>query len=186
MAHGHTRRQADWVLERHKLTVKFLRILQGKSHVMAFTTFSSLMIFSSLTSKRATLPKSTFQFPVIAFIPVTFFLLVIFDKNDFWIIDAYLAVYLESYRFVKTTLKLNVCLRRHDWHSAFHKHATRSTSCCNNLQSGGSRVLPSLAVLAWDQIAVWLAFFEDETKRIEINTGQAEDERSQAKDEKAR
>ena len=39
-------------------TVKFPRILHGKSHVMAFTTFPSLTIFSSLTSKGVTLKKS--------------------------------------------------------------------------------------------------------------------------------
>ena len=79
-----------------------------------------------------------------------------------------------------------MCLWRYDRHPAFHKRATRATGCRKNHQSGGSRVLPSLAALAWDQIAVRSAFFEDETKRIGINTGQAEDEKSQAKDEKAR
>ena len=74
-------------------------------------------------------------------------------------------------------LKLNVCLWRYDRHPVFHKRATRPTGCCKNLHSGGSHVLPSLAVLAWDQIAVRSAIFEDETKRIGINTGQAEDEK---------
>ena len=50
----------------------------------------------------------------------------------------------------------------------------------------GSRLLPSLSALAWDQIVVLLAFFEDEMKHIEINTGQAQDEKSQAKGEKDR
>ena len=48
------------------------------------------------------------------------------------------------------------------------------------------RVLPSLVALAWDQITAQSAFFEDETKRIGINIGQPEDEKRQAKDEKAR
>ena len=52
--------------------------------------------------------------------------------------------------------------------------------------SGGSRVTPSLAALAWDQIAAQLAFFENEMKCIGINIGQSEDEKRQAKDEKAR
>ena len=39
--------------------------------------------FSSLTSKGATLTKSTYQFPVITFVPVNIFLPVIFDKNVF-------------------------------------------------------------------------------------------------------
>ena len=63
-------------------------------------------------------------------------------------------------------------------HPAFHKRAARPTGCCKNLHSGESRVLPLLAALAWDQIAVRSAFFEDETKRIGINTGQAEDEKA--------
>ena len=132
------------------------------------------MIFSSLTWKGSTLKKSTFWFLVITFIPVTTFFPVILDKNIFWIVDAYWAVYSETYRFVKTTLKLKVCLQRYD---TFHKRATRLTSCCKNFQSGGSLVLPLLADLAWDQLVVQLAFF-NETKCIGIITGQAEDEKT--------
>ena len=55
------------------------------------------------------------------------------------------------------------------------------------VQSGGSCILTSLAALAWHEIAVQLAFFFlDETKRIGINVDQAEDEKSQTNDEKAR
>ena len=77
-------------------------------------------------------------------------------------------------------------LRKYDRYPALHKAkgATRSTGCCKNILSGWSRVLPSLAALAWTLIAARWAFFEDETKRMGINIGQAEDEKSQAKDEK--
>ena len=70
--------------------------------------------------------------------------------------------------------------------TAFHKDATRPAVCGKNLQNGGSRALPLLAVLAWVQIATRSALFEDDMKRIWIYIGQAKDEKSQAKDEKAR
>ena len=58
---------------------------------------------------------------------------------------------------------------------------------CKNLRSGGSRVLPSLATLAWDQIAdrsvcvcmcVCVCVFFLKMKRKGINIGQAENEKT--------
>ena len=59
----------------------------------------------------------------------------------------------------------------------FTQARQRPAGCCKNLQSGGLRVLPSLAAWAWDQIAARSVFCEDETKRMGIKIGQAEDEK---------
>ena len=92
---------------------------------------------------------------------------------------------------MKTTLKSNLCLRRHDRFPAFSQRRHQADGL---LQESGSRVLSSLAALAWDQTATQSSFFfSDEMKRIGINIGQAEDEKArlrmkkgQAKDEKPR
>ena len=115
---------------------------------------------------------------------MTTFLSYVFDKT---FSELYLYVYLAVcyLLFHKNHSEIECVPPEIDRYHAFHKGTTRPTGCCKNLQSGGSRVLPSLAALAWDQIAARSAFFEDETKCIGINMGQAEDEKSQAKDEKS-
>ena len=119
--------------------------------------------------------------------PSDYFLSYLIDKV-FWIeIHRYFAVQpFGNLLFHKKKHVEVECMPGKIWYPAFLKSTIRPASCWKNLQIGGSRVLPPLAALEWDQIAARSAFFEDETKRIGINISQAEDEKSQAKDEKAR
>ena len=95
------------------ISVKNVKISHGKSHVMTFTIFLSLTIFSPWLEGDPRYPTS--RFPVITFVPVTTFLLVIFVKKDFlnW---RYVSTWVHSkaYCFTKTMLKLNKCLCRYD------------------------------------------------------------------------
>ena len=87
--------------------------------------------------------------------------LVIFDKNICWIVDAYLGISLfGNQSLCKNHVEIECVPRIYDRYPAFHKGATRPICCCKNLLSGGSRVLPSLAALAWDRIAARSAYLK--------------------------
>ena len=152
---------------------------------MTSASFSSLIIFSSLTSKGATLESTYILIPSDHFCHSDHFITCHTWWTFFWIEDTYLPVYSETYCFVKTMLESNVCLRRYDILSFMKPPQGRPVAV---------RILKVEDLASYLRWLLWHGIKSQPSQHSlkmkwnawGFNIGQAEDEKSQANDKKAR